>query len=162
MTYVAHILPQSTYVLPIVILYMCYVSTSHIYIYVYIHVIDIYIHIYIYIHMCTYIYTHTYIYIHTHTYIYICAHIHIYIYVHCEWVAIGSKSITSPIPVGQNAFPQTKRPRSLKEVQAENTKAAMGVHTQIERAPRSGRYGTSNVPPTTTPMRALSLDCFRK
>ena len=125
-----------------------------------------YIYTHIYIHMCTYIYTYThiYIYIHTHTYIYICAHIHIYIYiyVHCEWVAIGSKSITSPIPVGQNAFPQTKRPRSLKEVQAENTKAAMGVHTQIERAPRSGRYGTSNVPPTTTPMRALSLDCFRK
>ena len=113
-------------------------------------------HIYIYIH----IHTHIYIYIHTHIYTYV--HIYIYIYVHCEWVAIGSKSITSPIPVGQNAFPQTKRPRSLKEVQAENTKAAMGVHTQIERAPRSGRYGTSNVPPTTTPMRALSLDCFRK
>ena len=98
-TYVAHILPQSTDVLPIVsysYIYRCYVSTSYIHIvymytciHVYIHTcmhacMHAYIHTYIHIHTYTYLYIYIYLYIHIHiyTYIYIYIYIYIYLYIH--------------------------------------------------------------------------------
>ena len=73
------LLPQSAYVLPIVIyIYTCYVSTS--YIYIYFDITYKYTYIFIYIH--TYMHTSTHIYIHTSTYIYIYINTHIFIFIY--------------------------------------------------------------------------------
>ena len=84
---VAHILPQSAYVLPIVIytcamyllliyIHMLQIHThTHIYLYKYTHT-----HIYMYIHIYLYMYIHTYIHIYIHTYIHTFIYIYIYIY----------------------------------------------------------------------------------
>ena len=75
-------------------------------------------------------------------------YIYIYMYTYCDWVAIGSKSITGPIPVGQNAFPQTKRPRSLKEVQAENTKQQrVSTPKYVERLALADMAQAMSLPP---------------
>ena len=68
-----HILPQRTYVLPIII-YTCAMYLLLIYIYIY-----MYIYIYVYIHIYIYIYIHTHTYI-KYIYIYTCMLIYIYMY----------------------------------------------------------------------------------
>ena len=108
-TYVAHILPQSTDVLPIVsysYIYRCYVSTSYIhivYMYTYIHAcMHAYIHTYTHIH--TYTYFYIYIFIHTHTYLHIYIYlliytyiIHIYIYNHTPTHPQGGSGNIAPV-----------------------------------------------------------------
>ena len=78
-TYVAHILPQSTDVLPIVsysYIYRCYVSTS------YIHIVYMYTCIHACMHACMHTYIHTYTHIHTYTYLYIYIYLYIHTYLH--------------------------------------------------------------------------------
>ena len=67
-----------------------------------------------------------------------------------------------PNPYRANAFPQTKRPRSSLKDQARHQIQKGCPHPNQQRASSLADMAQAIVPPTTAPMRALSLDCFRK